>query len=448
MAQDDTTPALRGDGRLRRMPLGAHLEELRLRLIICLVAVAVTFIACWIFRYRLMIVLMRPHVQAMRAFGLDERLRFSGYFESVVPQLKACLIAAFILAAPVVIYQAWAFVAPGLFPRERYKVVWLGAACMLCLAAGVCFGYFLFVPVALRYLVSLAPPGTAPMLMISPYLTVLLLMTFALGVAFQTPVVIFYLVRWGIVSVESLQRHRKAVILGAFVVGAVLTPPDPLTQVMMAVTLIVLYDLGGLVARPTRATLAGFFRFTGAIMLVGIACVAWLNYWPVAGVTVLEGSAEVGGRRLGRGDSVRLRRGDLCRVAEGAWAKVSFGRSGPVVYLKGPADLRVRDGDSVTLESGRAMVVSPRRAAPLEVLSAAATVTLAGARAEVTAPAPDSITVTVFEGEVEARSGGTVTRIMAGRKADFFQGGRPVDTSEAEQEWGELMKADVPEPSH
>ncbi len=175
---------------MKVMPLGQHLEELRRRIIVCIVAFAAVFLACWVVRDRLMALLVWPHVRVMRSFELDPALKFQSYMEPVLAQLKACAIAAVALAAPVIIYEIWAFVAPGLFAHERRKAVWLGAACVACFFAGIAFGYFLFIPVALRYLLLLSGPTTEPVLMVGAYLTTFFLLTLALGVAFQTPVVI------------------------------------------------------------------------------------------------------------------------------------------------------------------------------------------------------------------------------------------------------------------
>ncbi len=430
------------------MPLGAHLEELRSRLIKCLLALAGTFILCWVFRERLMAILVGPHVSAMRAFELDTTLKFRSYLEPVVAQLKACVVASLVVTAPVIIYQTWAFIAPGLFPRERYKAVKLGAACMVCFAAGVCFGYFVFVPVALRYLLRLSGAATEPVLMVGAYLSMFFVLTFALGIAFQTPVVVYYLVRWGVVDVQGLQKNRKPVILGAFVIGAFLTPPDPLTQILMAVTLIVLYDLGGLLAAPSRATLVGFFKFTGLVALVGGVFVSWYSFWPVAQFHVLEGAAEVGGRQFSAGQVTGLRRGAMCRTGKDGSARIVLGgRDGPEIYLAGSARMQVNGPANVRLFVGQSLVVSRNPGSEFSLHAAPARAVLARARAEFTCPDEDTLAVTVFEGEVLAKVGTQTRRIAAGQTVTFRNGGEPTDVSDAERRWRALIDGEESDPA-
>ncbi len=430
------------------MPLGAHLEELRSRLIKCLLALAGTFILCWVFRERLMAILVRPHVSAMRAFELDTTLKFGSYLEPVVAQLKACVVASLVVTAPMLIYQVWAFIAPGLFPRERYKAVKLGVACMVCFAAGVCFGYFIFVPVALRYLLRLSGAATEPVLMVAAYLSMFFLLTFALGIAFQTPVVVCYLVRWGVVDIESLHKNRKAVILAAFILGAILTPPDPMTQILMAVTLIVLYDLGGLLAAPSRATLVGFFKFTGLVAVVGGAFVGWYSFWPVAQFHVLEGTAEVRGRQFSAGEVTGMRRGAMCRTGKDGSARIAFGgQDGPDIYLAGSTRMQVNGPANVRLFVGQSLVVIRNSVGEFSFHAAPARAVLTTARAEFTCPSEDTLAITVFEGEVLAKVGAQTRRIVAGQTATFRDGGEPTDVSDAEQRWRALMELEESDPA-
>ena len=423
------------------MSLGEHLEELRTRLIRSLVAAGLAFIVCFTFRDYLRVVIQRPHVSAMRAFDLATSLKFGGYFESVVAQLKVCAVFGFMLVSPYVIYQVWAFVAPGLFPNERSKGVKLGAACVVCFVSGVAFGYFVFIPIALRYLVRLAGGWAEPMLMIGKYLSLLFLLTFALGMAFQTPVVVYYLIRWGVLKVETLQAKRKHVILGAFVVAAVMTPPDPVTQVMMALTLIILYDLGGLLAAPSWETFKGFLKFTGGIMLVAVAFVLWFRYWPVAQVSMLRGELIVGEQEVPAEGAVGARRGSFWQTAEGGGLRVAFGGDDdPVVYVGGDSRLQLHGPGDVSFYRGKGLVVNPNARREVTVRTAAAKAILTDARAEFAMLDKDAVTVTVFDGTVTVTTEGRTRLISAGQTATFRRGGEPAELSGAEQHWRELIE--------
>ena len=419
------------------MSLGQHLEELRRRVIYCvLVVLGATFAACAV-RRPIMAVLVRPHVQAMAAFDQDAALNFASYLEGFMAQVKACLIVALVVTSPYLIYQVWAFVAPGLFPHERSKVMKLVVPSLLCFALGVLFGYFVFIPTVLHYLLVLAGPSMHPVLMISSYLSTFFLLTLAMGIAFQTPVVVACLIRWKIVSVHALQRQRKVIILTAFVVAAVITPPDPVSQLLMALPLIVLYDLGVLVAAPSRSSLRSFGQFTGIIVALVAGLTLWANYWPVAHATALRGQATLAGRGMSVGQPVPVRRGVQCVVQDNGLVRVTFG--GASLYLAGPGALRVHGSGKVTLQRGTAMAESPARDDEVAVYAGPATATVAGARAEIDAPDADTTRVAVFSGQVEVRSAGVQQRVRAGREQTFYGGGRPADLTDAERRWQDLI---------
>jgi Tat protein translocase TatC len=430
----------RSEEELAVMSLGEHLEELRSRIIRVLVAVAVAFVGCWLFRDHLRVIVLRPHEIAMRAFELPPSLKFAGYFETVVAQLKVCIIFGLLFVSPYVIHQVWAFVAPGLFAQEKTRGVKLGVACVVCLAAGVCFGYFVFVPTALRYLITLSGGWAEPMLMIGSYLSLFFFLTFALALAFQTPIVVYFLIRWGVLDAQSLARHRKPVILGAFVLAAVLTPPDPVTQIMMAVTLIMLYDLGGLIAAPTRSTFISFFKFTGSVLLVAAVGFCWFRFWPIGEARALAGQVSVGGERLLVREPVSLRRGAVCETGLQGVAELQLGaEDAPRLHAAPGTRIQVHNRGSVSLYDGRLLADSSDPALEFGVRAAAATATLTDARADFSAPSEDAVTVRVFRGEVRVKAGDEIRRVRAGQAATFRRGGDPAELSDAEREWEVLI---------
>ncbi len=442
---EDSADIIAGSDRAV-MALGDHLEELRRRLMICLISIGAVALVAWFFRDQLMAVLVWPHVRAMAAFELDPTLKISTYMEGVVAHLKAAVIAGLVVAAPVVIYQVWAFVAPGLFRHERRKAIRLGLACVFCFFTGICFGYFLFVPIALRYLLTLAGPATEPVLMIGGYLTTFFFLTFAMGVAFQTPVVIFYLIRWNILPSRQLRRARKGVLLGAFVVGAFLTPPDPVTQIMMAVTLVMLYDLGVLLAVPNRETVTGFLRFTGSILLILAGVGAYLAFWPVGSVETVRGGVSAGPDPVAQGKAAGLRRGTVVSTGSDGLARLSLeGRGGGTVHLAPESRLRVHGPGTFSLYEGTALLDNTHRRGILESHAGPATVSAERAQAELLVPEPDTVSITVLSGTATARSEGTARTIHAGRTVTLRAGGSPVDVEETVRRWQEVMGGEPPE---
>ncbi len=444
-----------GPGRLGPMAvmtLGEHLEELRRRVLRCVIVLAAAALVCWVLRHPLLEIVKRPHVAAMKAYDLDTALNYKGYFEPLVAQVKLCVVAALVIAAPYIIYQAWAFLAPGLFPHERNKVVRLGAASLLCFAAGLCFGYFLFVPLALRYMVGLAGPGTRPVLMIGEYLSLFVMLTFAMGVAFQTPVVVYHLIRWKVITVESFQRSRKPVILAGFVIGAVLTPPDPLTQIMMAVTLVALYDVGGLLGAPSWSTLLSFARFTGVAAVVLIGAAVWYTWWPVAEVLAVRGTVTVRGAAMEDGGTAKLRRGESVRTGETGSAVIRMGPKRRVsVYAAEGALVRVHAA-AVSIVHGNCLIDAKESRAALEATAGPGGLNLSvGAVVELKVPDPRTVEVTVLEGEADVRATGQEKTIAAGEGEVFRAGGTPRDLSAVRERWQERfpeLGADAePEPA-
>jgi sec-independent protein translocase protein TatC len=419
------------------MSLGQHLEELRLRVIWCVLVVLAASAAAWGVHLKIMAILVRPHVQAISAFDQNVALNAASYFEGFMAQIKACTIVALVVTSPFLLYQAWAFVAPGLFPHERKWVMKLVVPSLLCFAGGVVFGYFVFIPTVLHYLLVLAGPNVHPVLMISNYLSAFFLLTLAMGLAFQTPIVVACLIRWQIVSVDTLLRHRKVMILVAFIVAAVITPPDPVSQILMALPLIVLYDLGMLAAAPSRRTLWSFSQFTGVIVVLIAGLVCWTDYWPVAHAAALRGQVTLAGGQLAPGPPQPVRRGVQVVAGKGALARISIG--GASLYLDGPGTLLVHGSGKVTLQSGDAMAESPDEDQTVSIYAGPATVDVAGAKAEVNAPDTNTTQVAVFSGRVKVHAAGAEQEVSAGREQTYYSGGRPADLSAAEMRWQQLL---------
>jgi sec-independent protein translocase protein TatC len=163
--------------------------------------------------------------------------------------IKVTLMAALVIALPYLLYQIWAFVAPGLYAHEKKLVMPLVTTSTVLFLCGMAFAYFLVFPIVFHFIISVAPEGVAVMTDIGKYLDFVLTLFVAFGVTFEVPVAVVILVRMGMVSVAKLREIRPYVIVGAFVIGAIFTPPDVVSQVMLAVPLWVLYELGIFVAQ-------------------------------------------------------------------------------------------------------------------------------------------------------------------------------------------------------
>ncbi len=223
-----------------------HLVELRTRLIRAALAVLVVFVALFPWSRECYAMLAEPMIAALPQGGQMIATDVVGVF--LVP-VKVTLMLAFLVALPVVLWQVWAFIAPGLYQHERSLAIPLMLASLGLFAAGMAFAYFVVFPSVFGFMVAVAPEGVAWMTDIDKYLSFVLTTFLAFGITFEVPVVVIVLVRMGIVSLEKLRAWRPYVIVGAFIIGAIFTPPDIMSQVLLAVPLWLLYELGILLAQ-------------------------------------------------------------------------------------------------------------------------------------------------------------------------------------------------------
>ncbi|MEW6119105.1 MAG: twin-arginine translocase subunit TatC [Pseudomonadota bacterium] len=223
----------------------SHLIEMRDRLIRAVLAVVILFVCLFPWAQELYALLAKPMLASLPQGGQMIATEVTTPF--FVP-MKVTLMAAFLLALPWVFYQAWAFVAPGLYQHEKRIGVPLVIASVILFLLGMAFAYFLVFPVVFGFIVGVAPEGVAVMTDIGKYLDFVMTLFMAFGITFEVPVAVVLLVKMGMVSVAKLREIRPYVIVGAFVIGAIFTPPDVISQFMLAVPLWVLYELGILIA--------------------------------------------------------------------------------------------------------------------------------------------------------------------------------------------------------
>ncbi len=219
----------------------SHLVELRDRLIRVLIALLIVFVPMAFFARELYTLLAAPLLHVLPAGGTMIATDVVGVF--LVP-MKVALTVSFLVILPYVLYQIWAFVAPGLYAHEKRFAVPLLIASVVLFFIGMAFAYFAFFPMVFGFMARFAPVGVAWMTDIEKYFSFVLTMFLAFGATFEVPVVVIVLVKTGLVSVEKLREWRPYVIVGAFVIGAVFTPPDVISQFMMAVPLWLLYEVG------------------------------------------------------------------------------------------------------------------------------------------------------------------------------------------------------------
>jgi len=223
----------------------SHLLELRDRLIRAVIAWAIFFICLFPFANKLYALLAKPLLSQLPQGG--QMIATEVVTPFFVP-LKLAMMTALLGALPYVLYQAWAFIAPGLYAREKRIILPLVSASVVLFACGMAFAYFLVFPVVVGFVIGSAPQGVAVMTDIDKYLDFVITMFLAFGVTFEVPIVVVALAMMGLVEVAKFKEIRPYVVVGAFVIGAIFTPPDVISQTMLAVPLWFLYELGVFVA--------------------------------------------------------------------------------------------------------------------------------------------------------------------------------------------------------
>ena len=228
-----------------KQPFMGHLEELRKRLIACAIAIGAGFAVSYFFAEELFQILIAP-LKAVLPEG--DRLIFTALPEMFFTYLKVAFISGIMLVAPYIFYQLWLFIAPGLYKNEKKYVIPFVIISTLLFVGGALFGYFVVFPFGFKFFISFTNEYVKALPSVKQYFGFAVKLLFAFGIVFELPVVIFFLTKMGVVTPALLRKNRKYAILMTFIVAAILTPPDVITQCMMAGPLIILYEIGILVS--------------------------------------------------------------------------------------------------------------------------------------------------------------------------------------------------------
>ena len=252
------------------MTFTEHLEELRKRLKISLISLLVAVLACYGFSQAIFVILTKPLIRAWLDAGLGPpKLHFANPIEPFFTYIKVSLIAGLFLASPVIFYQLWLFVAPGLYNKEKRLVLPFTVASAICFIGGAAFGFFMVFPYGFNFFLGFAQENMGsmegllggmvdlkvdnafeltPTLMMGDYFSLVWRLLLAFGIVFELPLVVFFLALVGVVDYKQLWRFNRYFVIISFLVGAMLTPPDVITQIFMAAPLLVLYNFSILLA--------------------------------------------------------------------------------------------------------------------------------------------------------------------------------------------------------
>ena len=227
----------------------SHLTELRQRLINSLIFLTIIFVICYFFSEYIYGFLVNPYAEAVKNDGIERRLIFTALQETFLTYLKVSFFAAFFATSPYILIQIWKFIAPGLYSNEKSALMpYLVITPILFLLGGMLV-YYLIMPLAIKFFLSFESSGLSTNLPIqleakvNEYLSLIMKLIFAFGLSFQLPVILSLLARIGLINSTFLRERRKYVVVIIFATAAVLTPPDPITQIGLAIPLLILYEL-------------------------------------------------------------------------------------------------------------------------------------------------------------------------------------------------------------
>ena len=223
-----------------KIPINDHLEELRWRLVKCVIAIAVGFVGTYAFSEKIFNFLVSPLVKVMPE---KSQLIYTSLPEAFLTYLKVSFFAGLILATPVILYQIWKFVMPGLYEKERKYVLPFVLIATVFFFTGSSFAFFVVFPLGFAFFLGFSTDTISALPSMKEYLSLSMKLLFAFGITFELPVIMFFLAKMGLVNHTTLRKKRKYAILIVVVVAALLTPPDVISQVLLAIPLIALYEV-------------------------------------------------------------------------------------------------------------------------------------------------------------------------------------------------------------
>ena len=237
------------DDNVKKSSFVEHLTELRSRLLKSVIYLFIFFIFCYVFSENIYNFLISPYAEAVKNDDINRRMIFTALHETFITYVKVAFFAAMFLSSPILITQIWKFIAPGLYKNEKKALLPYLVATPILFLLGAMLVYFLIMPLAIKFFLSFETSmqsNTLPIQLkakVNAYLSLIMRLIFAFGISFQLPVLLSLLARVGFVDSEYLKKKRKYVVVIIFAVAAILTPPDPITQIGLGIPLLILYEI-------------------------------------------------------------------------------------------------------------------------------------------------------------------------------------------------------------
>ncbi|MFQ5964429.1 MAG: twin-arginine translocase subunit TatC [Candidatus Scalinduaceae bacterium] len=425
----------------KRLPISEHLEELRSRIIYSILVVIGFFFISWIFKSKIMDIVMKPHNFAMENLGISPSLQVLSYQEGFYAYIKLCLITAIFMSYPIIAYQIWKFVETGLYKRERRYVKIFSPISLTAFIIGVLFGYFLLIPFGLQFLIKILGPNIQPIITMSQYITLISLLTFALGIVFQLPLIMLFISKIGIFNAEDFVKWRMYAILIMFILAAIITPPDPFTQVMTAIPMIALYEVGILIIRPTKKAIIRFniLLGSGALLIYIIFLILTLpakaEFLETTGLVKMLPAKGTGWLALS--SNTRIHNGATLKTGKSSKASFLLKDSTHII-MDVDTEIKLIGKRKIDISKGQILVSIKADANPFTITANNSNVTANDSNIDIKV-SEHRIFVTVTKGKATVTSEGEVKEVFEGKQLKIVTGGEPVNVDSITK-WAKEMQ--------
>jgi len=430
----------------KRLPISEHLEELRSRIIKSIIIVIGLFFINWIFKARILDIVKKPHSITMKNLGLSQSLQVLSYQEGFYAYIKLCLITAVFMAYPIILFQVWRFVEAGLFKKERRYVKTFAPVSYIAFVSGVLFGYYFLIPYGLQFLIKILGGGVQPMITMSQYISLVTMLTLALGVVFQLPLVMLFISKIGMLKAEDFIKWRLYAILIIFILAAVITPPDPFTQVMTALPMIILYEVGILAIRPSKKAIQRFGILLGlGILLVYVVFLVFTlptkaNFLESTGTVKILPDASINWQPLS--SEFKIHNGATLKTDKDSKASFLL-KDGTYVIMDVSTKLKFVKNRNLNLMEGQILIAIKADDKPFMIAAKENVVTANNSTIDIRVSKYKAL-VTVTKGEATVVINGQEKKIFEGRQLRFVTGGKPTNVNEV-IEWAKEMQKKLKE---
>jgi Tat protein translocase TatC len=425
----------------QRLPISEHLEELRRRIINSILIVIGFFFISWFFKSNILDIMKRPHDLAMENLGLSQSLQVLSYQEGFYAYIKLCLITAIFMGYPVIAHQIWKFVEAGLYKKERTYVKIFAPISFMAFIIGVLFGYFFLIPFGLQFLIRILGAEIEPIITMSQYINLVTLLTLALGIVFQLPLVMLFISKIGIFKAEDFVKWRMHAVLIMFILAAIITPPDPFTQVMTALPMMALYEVGILAIRPTKKAIMRFGILLGSgTLLIYIVFLTFTlppkaEFINTSGIVKILPAAST--KWMAVTPESRIHNG--ATLETGKSSKASFLlKDGTYIIMDVDTVIKLVEKRKIALLKGQILVTIKANDDPFSITANDSIITANDGNIDVKILGY-TVLITVVEGVATVVSDGEERKVLEGRQLKAVTGGEPVNV-DGVTKWSKEMR--------